>query len=162
MKRYIFDTLFVFVFIAISSCSYDSESRQSEELSISLKNQTFESLKGNLIGEVNDGTIYLYLSDDVILNKFKTYAQNNKLNITPVKLGLIKQQSKSYLRFYGSDGEVSTIELIVINSSKKVMLGNVSCTSKDCASGGGCIPEGDDCTKCSPNGGSSSGDCDKT
>ena len=66
----------------------------------------------------------------------------------PKEIKIEDIDSEKYLRIYSNNDYVSTIALKLDNESTYMMTESTSCTSKDCASGGGCVPDGQYCTKC--------------
>jgi hypothetical protein len=132
----------ILVSIMFASCINEEQNRIDEQ------NKSFmEKFSKSEVGYSDSEKIIFNPSNEQILTSFKSYAKKNSLEIEPLTFKVEKIDNKDYLRFYNKDNSVSTIALIV-NESGKVMLGGTVCTSVDCASGGGCVPSGDYCTKC--------------
>lgn len=120
-----------------------------------------DNFSNSEVGYSDSNKIVFNLSNKQILSSFKFYSKRNSLNIEPLNCKVEKIDGNNYLRFYNKDNSVSTIALLS-NELGKVMIGGTLCTSKDCASGGGCLPNGDYCTKCNTGsvlGSPISGDC---
>lgn len=160
------------LFVAFSfmfSCS--SEDREVNDIdattsSVSyLEKKSFEDLmKTEVVGEINNNSVYLYIPTDVLVEKFNNYNQKFKRNLLSKSANVLEIEDKKYLRFYSNGGKVSTLELIV-NENGKVLLGSTICESTACASGGGCVPDGLYCTSCKiPGAGPQhpGGDCKRT
>lgn len=149
-----------FIVIFIASC----QSGDNEITNTTDRSNKIERLNLSEIGTKKGDDIVLNVSKDKLLEVFRADSKRYMLEINPVSCEIEKINEKDYLRFYNEDETVSTIELLV-DGNGNVTTGSTICTSKDCASGGGCVPDGQYCTKCNSDGeGSdhSEGDCQRT
>lgn len=156
--------LFCIFLLFISFISCQTEDRNQEILeSKTISNFDFKTFIDSPIAINGNGILRLNVTEDNILNVFKEYINNYKLNLKPESFKIVTIENKKYLRFYNSDNSVSTIELIQ-DKDNIYKTGSTVCTSTSCASGGGCVPEGVYCTKCQPYGPDSpiTGDCVRT
>ena len=82
-------------------------------------------------------------------------AQINTLHIVNTENG--------YLLVGSGAAYTSNLALVTVNQNGNTVLvcGNISCTSKECATTTGCVPSADK-TKCTPCGLLNTGDCTKT
>ena len=164
MKNLFLKTLFSLgILLIIISCSNQSSVEDQELFRSSKKSEfKFESLTNSPIGELVDGKIKIEVSKAQILNAFENFISQNHLeNEKPLDVKVITLDNKKYLRIYSEKNEVSTLELIAENNVLRT--GSTVCTSTACASGGGCVPDGQYCTECRTGvNGSLKGDCTRT
>ena len=132
-----------FIVIFIASCQ--SEDREITDTTDS--SNKIESLNLSEIGTKKGNDIVLNVSKEMLLEVFRADSKRYMLEINPVSCKIEKINEKDYLRFYNEDDTVSTIELLV-DRNGNVTTGSTICTSKICATGGGCVPDGQYCTKC--------------
>lgn len=136
-----------FIVIFIASChSEDYEITKTPDSS-----NKIENLNLSKIGTKKGDDIVLNVSKEMLLEVFRADSKKYILGINPVSCKIEKINAKDYLRFYNEDKTVSTIELLV-DGNGNVTTGKTICTSDICATGGGCIPDGQYCTKCQPPG----------
>jgi hypothetical protein len=156
MKKIICLLLLSFIF---TSCLNDDSKVENYSTETTLKNFT-----GSEIAIEEKDEIVLNVSYDKIMTSFKAFNKTMKLGLEPESFEIIKEDGKSYIRFYSKDNQVSTIALLK-GDNKRIIIGTTVCTSTACASGGGCIPDGLFCTKCRPEGTppkAPDGDCTRT
>jgi len=144
-NQFIMKIVLLFSLVFISSCNSDETNKRND---VSAK--AFNELMGNEIGTLNKGEVLLDISNEKLLSLYNF--QKLDENIKSERFEVVKFDSKNYIRFYNNDKSVSTIALIENKSNKKIILGQTECTSVQCATGGGCLPNGDYCTKCVPEG----------
>ena len=146
MKKsfYLLSLLFI-----IFSCENSETSNESAALKL---DSDFTKLTGSVLSFTEQG-VEVTVSDSKLMSTFKNFVIQNDLDSEPLYHKIVSIDGKNYLRFYSKDNYVSTIDLIETNSEtgKKIIeLGSTVCTSEACASGGGCVPNGDYCTACIP------------
>lgn len=149
-----------FILIFVASCN----SEDKEITNTTKSNNHIERLNLSTIGTKKGDDIVLNISKDMLLEVFRADSKRNMLEINPVSCKIEKINKKDYLRFYNEDDTVSTIELLV-DENGNVTTGSTICTSRACATGGGCVPNGQYCTKCVPDGAGPQhpgGDCHRT
>lgn len=131
------------------SCNSDDKVKSEK-----LRDMSFQDMMKTEIGLIKDGKVVLDIADSDLINKFQKYSNDFKLGVEPVSVEVVTIDSNHYLRFENTNNSVSTIALVKVQIPNErklhvgVELGNTVCTSTDCASGGGCVPNGDYCTKC--------------
>ncbi|MDO5656665.1 MAG: hypothetical protein Q4G27_11065 [Flavobacteriaceae bacterium] len=143
MKSLIYLSLAFFLL----SCNNDDKikiNQLSEKIISSDLHRT--GINQGIIGKYTNGQIVLDYSSDDMLEIFEQDLMDIYNETKPVSVKVIEINNKDYLRFFNNDETVSTIELFTENNI--VYTGKTVCTSKICASGGGCIPDGEYCTKC--------------
>ncbi len=152
MRKYIY--LF-FISLIFFSC---------EKENTNLETFNFDSLTKSKIAVEKNGKLELNVKKENLLNAYKDFNETYGNDVKVKSFKLIEVDSKPYLRFFNEDETVSTI---AINKTENgyYVTGTTVCKSKKCASGGGCIPNGEYCTKCRPEGtppGAPDGDCERT
>tara|TARA_R110002051_G_C8500837_1_gene464737 strand:- start:137 stop:643 length:507 start_codon:yes stop_codon:yes gene_type:complete len=156
---------FYLLVLSLVFTSCQTEDTNSDSNSLELKADfEFKTLVGSKIATEKNGKIILNVSDERILETFKKFNTTNNLQLEPKSFKVINVDGNNYIRFYNKNNQVSTISLIKGNDNYYTT-GSTVCTSTACASGGGCIPNGDYCTKCRPEGtppGSPDRDCTRT
>lgn len=157
---------FLFVTFLLPSCNSENENSANENSAnenskqISTKLEKMDSFFGSKIA-VSKGTDLEVVVEKVdVLFYAEEALKDTGFNLKPKDFKIIDQNNKKYLRIYSNDDYVSTVELILENGSYKIA--KTVCTSKVCASGGGCIPNGDYCTACEYAKGTPSTDCTRT
>lgn len=95
-----------------------------------------------------DGKIALLASKESIINAAKNYSNKYRLGIEPIDMKVLELDDKAYLRIMSKDGKASTIELTYNKDKGTYQTRSTLCTSSDCSEGGGCLPNGQYCTKC--------------
>lgn len=145
--------------LTIVSCNRDDNSeRDSIESS-------FDTFINSTVAVENNGVVELNYGNDKILDVFQKFSNKTKLGLQAESLSVETFNDKNYLRIYSKQNKVSTVALIK-DENGQYRTGDTICTSSDCASGGGCLPEGSYCTKCYPEGtqsrGPITGDCTRT
>ncbi|WP_299216107.1 hypothetical protein [uncultured Dokdonia sp.] len=154
MKNFMILSVFIVAFL---SC--DKDDSQLKVDSSNLKLETITSVK---IGNDIDNNVTLDYSNSDILSTFAIFSIKNKLDLQPQSMEVIDVDSQKYLRIYSKDEKVSTIALIK-DENGHYRTGETICTSSQCSSSGGCLPNGQYCTKCIPNPNSPlKGDCTRT
>ena len=160
MKKILF--LFSFLFI-LFSC--ETEDSNVAEATAKLESK-FAYFTGSVISYEDTNKNTIKVSDDKLMQVFKEFVKENKLNIEPLYHKIETIDGKEYLRFYSKGNYVSTVDLLETNTNQSKTTGKTVCTSVACASGGGCIPNGDYCTVCTPPnvqpGSGLTGDCTRT
>ena len=109
----------------------------------------FKSLTNSKIGFEKDGQLVLGVSNDLIMKEFKNFVTKSDLELKPQSFEVISVDNNEYLRFYSKGGEVSTLALLK-DLNNQYRSGTTVCTTQNCASGGGCLPNGSYCSKCTP------------
>lgn len=167
--------LALFCFL-LNSCSEDIftddftvQDHQFDDLTIQDHKPEVVKFHGSEIGMMENGKLVFNKSKKSILKSFQNLPGIAELKLTPERLEVVEIDGKSYLRIYSNNNYVSTTEIIMGDPNSKfhpiAEIGGTTCTSTDCASGGGCIPEGDYCTKCTTYnfmGVPSTGDCTRS
>jgi hypothetical protein len=160
MKKLMYLLVLSLVFTA---CQTEDTNSDSNSLT-TVKNFEFKTLTGSKIANEKNGKIILNVSNEKVLSTFKNFSKQRGSNLEPESFEIFKFENKNYIRFYSKEGIVSTIALIK-DSNNFYSTGLTVCESVACASGGGCIPNGDYCTKFRPEGtppGSPDRDCKRT
>lgn len=139
--------ILLFIVIFIASC----QSGDNEITNTTDRSNKIERLNLSEIGTKKGNDIVLNVSKEMLLEVFRADSKRYMLEINPVSCKIEKINEKDYLRFYNEDDTVSTIELLV-DRNGNVTTGSTICTSKICATGGGCVPDGQYCTKCEAEG----------
>lgn len=149
-NQFIMKIISLFSLVLVVSCT--SDDKKAEEL----KSKSFQELMKSEVGVIDGNEVLLDISKDELVAKFKDYAKEIALGVEPYKVEIINVDSSNYLRFYNTNKTVSTVALIekanIAAKLPPVELGNTVCTSVQCATGGGCLPNGDYCTVCIPPG----------
>ena len=156
MKKIIYLLLLTFVFTA---CTNDDS-----KLENNIEEFSFKEFTGSKIAYESKGELKLNVSKQQILKTFSNYSKKYGESLEPETFKIIKLDNKNYLRLYSKNSTVSTVALIK-DSDNFYKTGSTVCETKACASGGGCIPNGDYCTKCRPEGTPTQapdGDCKRT
>ncbi|QTE21676.1 hypothetical protein [Polaribacter cellanae] len=156
MKKTIYLLLFSFILVACQT-----EDNKGND---SLAKFEINKLTNSKIAFEDEGKLILNVSDHKILETFKAFNKTMELQLDPERFEIIKVEDKNYLRFFSKNNQVSTIALEK-GSDNIYRTGSTVCTSTACASGGGCIPNGNYCTKCRPEGTppkAPDGDCRRT
>ncbi len=125
----------------------------------STKTFNFDELTNTAIGYDNEGKVELGVTDYKIMETFILYSKLHNSQLNPKSFEIIEIDELHYLRFFSEDDIVSTIALVK-DGNDQYITGRTICESKRCASGGGCIPDGQYCTKCEVN--TLPGDCKRT
>lgn len=120
-------------------------------------NTFFESKVGRIDGEI----ISITVAEEDILSNAKKALKDTNLNLEPYKYEIFKDNNKNYLRILSKGNYVSTVELLKTPGGG-LFTGGTVCTSVACASGGGCVPDGLYCTKCTPEDPTLAGDCTRS
>ncbi|MEO0468643.1 MAG: hypothetical protein AAF206_03410 [Bacteroidota bacterium] len=119
---------------------------QQEQLDIPTES---DSIFNSQVANVVDGKLKLSIEQGAILAAAQEIDVVQTLQLVPHDAKIEEIDGKHYLRIYSSEDYVSTIELIADPSNPlSFVAAEVVCSSSDCASGGGCIPDGQYCTKC--------------
>ncbi len=145
MKKIFF--LFSFLFV-LFSCETDEKNLVDATAKLDAK---FASFTGSIISYEDNDKNVVKVSDGKLMQVFKKFVADNKLNLEPLHYKIETIDDKEYLRVYSKNNYVSTVDLIKTDSNRRAT-GKTVCTSIACASGGGCVPNGDYCTKCVPSG----------
>jgi len=158
MRKILFILLVALIFQA---CENDNN---TEDESVDF-NLSFDKLTNSKVGQELNGEFVLGVSNKSLLSTYKKFATKFNSDIEVQSVAVITIDNKKYLRFYFDNGMISTIAIIK-DRNGLYHTGNTICESVDCASGGGCIPEGVYCTECKPNRPSqpisTKGDCKRT
>lgn len=157
MKKLIL--FFTLVSLCFVSCQEESDNGNIG-IEESLAVIKMESFTGSPIGIVENGEFKITVPDEEIMRAAKKFSDKFKLELNPISVKVIEIDQKKYIRVFSPDNYVTTIEIISDGSSLK--LGETLCSSTVCASGGGCVPDGQYCTKCLYANGANSGDCSRT
>lgn len=159
MKRI---NILFFCLIVIISMSCENENNSNVVNNYEFED-TFKSIIGSKIGIFDNGKINLKVPDEKILKSFNDFNLKYDINKNYSSLEVFTVNDKNYIRFFSDDNYVSTVALL-LDDNNTVITGNTVCTSEACATGGGCIPNGDYCTPCKPQGDDSPavGDCKRT
>ncbi|MEO0468642.1 MAG: hypothetical protein AAF206_03405 [Bacteroidota bacterium] len=119
------------------------------------------------LAKMVDGKLKLTIEQGAILAAAQEIDVVQRLQLIPQEAKITEIDGKHYLRIFSSEDYISTMELIADPASPLgFVAADVICSSSDCASGGGCIPDGQYCTKCVVGqdwwGNDKYGDCDRT
>lgn len=136
------------------SCEQDSGSQNESD------NRFFGSEIGNFSSYSKISDLKITTSKKQILSNAKLALNETGLIIEPEDLHTFIDNGKFFLRIMSKDNYITTVEIISVNG--KAIIGETSCTSVACASGGGCVPDGLYCTKCNPTDPTLVGDCKRT
>jgi len=139
--------LCVLVLTALS-CEKEESDLDSNSAEFELE-AAFKSLTNSKIGFEKDGQLVLAVSNDLIIKEFKNFVTKSGLELKPQSFEVISVDNNEYLRFYSEGGEVSTLALLK-DRNNQYRSGTTVCTTTNCASGGGCLPNGSYCSKCTP------------
>lgn len=120
---------------------------------------SFDELTNSAIGYDNEGKVELGVTGQKIMETFILYSKFHNSELTPKSFEIIEIDELHYLRFFSEDDIVSTIALVK-DENDQYVTGRTICETVRCASGEGCIPDGEYCTKCEING--TLGDCKRT
>ncbi|WP_370390012.1 hypothetical protein [uncultured Winogradskyella sp.] len=140
------------------SCTNEESGRNSE-----IETIEFKTLMHAPVALEIEGDIRLAVDKKTAVNTFNRYAFEYQLNMDAHDVEIIEHKGKNYIRFYGKDGMVSTLELIK-SENNSYITGSTICKSKACSTCCGCLPNGDYCTPCtrySPPG-NPANDCERT
>lgn len=140
--------LLCFLFLLVSCTSEESVVPNSD---FAVEDVVLKSFVNTTMAARVDGKIALLASKESILNAAKNYSNKYRLGIEPIDMKVLELDDKAYLRIMSKDGKVSTIELTYYKDKGTYQTGSTLCTSSDCSEGGGCLPNGQYCTKCRPN-----------
>jgi len=161
MKKISLLFLMVFSLIIITSCESDENKdsiRSTNEISSELK-----SLTNGEIGVKNNGKATLGVNEDEILKVAKEFMARTDLKLEPISAKIEFINDRTYLRIYSKEDYVSTVELTYNHSTGTYWTESTVCTSRVCASAGGCLPNGQYCTECRyGNDGNLKGDCSRS
>ena len=150
--------LLTFVFsMFIVSCDNETDNIQE---SSDVTNEKMDSFINSNIGIDKNGQFEFTVAENTILKAVKEYSNTFDLDIEPQSIKIIDIDAKKYLRIYSKNNYVSTVALVLDNQNN-YRVDKTVCTSKACASGGGCIPNGSYCTECYGSNGLK-GDCKRT
>lgn len=160
MKKFFF--LFSFIFFLFSCHKEDS----NKSVASAKLDSEFINFTGNVLSYENDEKT-ISVSNSKLIETFKEFVAENNLKIEPLYHKIESIDGKNYLRIYSKDNYVSTVDLIKTNlTNRQITIGKTVCTSKICATGGGCIPNGDYCTEFIPPntqpGSGITGDCSRS
>lgn len=147
MKKFMYLLVISLVFTACQTEEIQSDSNSLTNV----KNFEFKNLMNSKIAIESDGVIKLNVSNEKVLGTFRNFSKQRGSNLEPESFKIFKFENNNYLRFYSKQGIVSTVALIK-DANNFYSTGLTVCESVACASGGGCIPSGDYCTKCRPEG----------
>jgi len=144
MKK-LFILLLVF---ATFSCSNENDLNEMED-TIS-KNFSIEKFIGSAVAYKSNNEIKLGVSETKIINSFNKYSERVNLGKRAISMELLNIDDQNYFRFYNEDNSVSTVAVTSVGSAQDdvVIVGQTVCTSSACSNGGGCLPNGPYCTKC--------------
>lgn len=134
MKKLIY--LLFFASLIFTSCRKEAQLKE------------METVFNSEIGKMVDGKFEFTVTKESILASTKEMPTSKELNLKPKEVKIEEIEGKQYLRIYSDNDYVSTIALKFDSEGARMMTEGTSCTSKDCASGGGCVPNGQYCTKC--------------
>lgn len=147
------------IFVLIS-CEQEERILESTNSVTLDKKLNFEKLANSIIGYEKNGSIELGVSEERIIATFKKFAEMHSPDINPQSFRVINIDNEYYLRFYSDGNIVSTIALLK-NEDGFYQTGGTVCQSAACASGRGCVPNGQYCTECTRSNGLP-GDCKRT
>ncbi|SDB54614.1 hypothetical protein SAMN03097699_2042 [Flavobacteriaceae bacterium MAR_2010_188] len=145
--------LFLILSLAlVFSCTDDVNNKRDHDMSIFSAKGYTESK----IAYSEDGEIKIAVDDNALLYAFNQYSETNRLGEPADRYEVFAYEGENFIRFFHKDGSMSTTALIPANENMKTsgnmiyMTGCTTCTSSDCNSGGGCVPNGCYCTPCKP------------
>lgn len=154
-------SVFTLLLVAFIACNKD-EGENSNSGNVELKKM--ESFEDAEIGILEGKKMNIMVSKKQLLDYAEETLKDTKLNLRPYDYKIIEENNTKYLRIYSNNNYVSTVELLV-SEGGVLKTAKTVCTSTSCASGGGCLPNGDYCSPCSPPnapGLPGSGDCIRT
>lgn len=155
MKKHILFLSLLTLFLIIS-CE-----NESNEIVLNSNKETFFNTEiGKITNTNGKGTYNITESKEKLFKNFKIALKETGLNLEPIDFYVFEDNNKNYLRVLSKKDYVTTVELIPSNNTFRT--GTTSCTSIACASGGGCVPNGDYCTQCTPSDPGLAGDCTRT
>lgn len=154
--------IFIALFsIILFSCESD-KTENKKETKIEAPKQ-MKSLTNSQIGSEENGKLKLFFNEEQLLQVAREFILLNDLDIEPEYVNILEIDQKKYLRIYSKNDFVSTVELLLNTSTSTYWTGNTVCTSSQCASEGGCLPNGDYCTECRTGvDGNLKGDCKRS
>lgn len=120
----------------------------------------FKELTNSFIGTEENGKIKLKVSNHRIIATFNDFNLTLGLNLIATSFDIINEDGNNFIRFYSSKNQVSTLALLK-DSNNNYLTGKTICKSTACASGGGCIPDGNYCTPCVRPSNGLPGDCER-
>ncbi|ARN76858.1 hypothetical protein BST97_01940 [Nonlabens spongiae] len=150
--------------IILIAASCERDNADSNESQIFERNLELKSVMNSKIGKIDsDGAIHLTATDASIRIEAQKFLRKGDEKASLVEYHVEDIDGKSYLRWSGDNNKVATVALNVNPQNGDVSLGETVCESTRCASGGGCVPDGQYCTECRPYGPSGvKGDCKRT
>ncbi len=147
-----FCTAFLFI-----SCS---DSQEDEVLENDLESINVARFTYQAVGVMNNGKFRMTADRSDLLKAFKL---NEGKDLAPESIIFLEDNGKMFLRVYSSDNIVSTVQISLNPDTGFVQTEGTICESSACATGGGCLPDGDYCTECKPLPNSEvKGDCKRT
>lgn len=162
MKNIIKMFVAIILFMTLPGCSGDSTQDNSAADFNNIKLEKMTAFQNAEIGILKSDEVKILASKSDILSLAKEDLKDTGLNLEPYDYKIENINDVKYIRVYSNDNYVSTAELI-LNENGVYKVGKTVCTSKACASGGGCIPSGNYCTGCTPPSAPGvSGDCVRT
>lgn len=142
------------------SCSDENES-VNEKNNVEF---TMKTLAYAPIGVKENGNFKLIATSENILKAAKAGISSDDSKFEPISHKIFEQNDKRFLRVYGKNNEVSTIEIGFNPKTGNFRTLGTLCKTTDCANGGGCVPDGLYCTPCIKNPGAEiplEGDCSR-
>jgi hypothetical protein len=122
-------------------------SNESSDTDNTIETIEFKTLMHSPVAIEKDGEVRLAVQKREALSTFNQFALSRQLDYKAEDVKIVKVHGKNYLRFYGDNGMVSTLELIK-SENNTFITGGTSCESTACADCCGCVPDGLYCTKC--------------
>jgi hypothetical protein len=160
-KKNLFAISILFTMLYFASCNSENENSSNENSKQNVTNyEKMDAFFGSKIAVVKGSDLEVVVAKEDVLLYAEEALKDSGLNLKPKNFKIIDENNKKYLRIYSNDNYVSTVELTLENGVYKVA--KVVCTSQVCASGGGCVPDGEYCTPCKYSNGASSSDCTRT
>lgn len=148
---------FIIFFIA---CSNEGNNEKIDTTVNKVKFEKMDTFFGAKIGEIENSKVRVVVDKNDLLKFAKDALKINGLNLEPYDCEIIDQKGVKYLRIFSQKNYVSTVKLN-LEENNSLRVANTICSSTVCASGGGCIPDGQYCSPCSYSNGLPSSDCSR-
>lgn len=132
--------------LVFSACQTEDNSKDSNSSELD-STFDFKELTNSNIGIDKNGEIELKVSSSKIMETFINYNRIHNPELKPQSFEVVKLDDAHYLRFHSEHNLVSTIALIK-DDANQYITGTTICETTACVSGGGCVPNGQYCTKC--------------
>lgn len=159
---------YLLLILMITNCS-NTEDANKDDISSIKQSFNTEFFIDNIVGySTKEGDVKIIISENDLLESFNIYSKKYASGVTATSLKVLEIEKKSYIRYYNTDGSVSTVALVHNNNginhitpdseNNFIQIGKTVCRTKTCISCCGCIPDGSYCKNCSQD----HEDCERT